>query len=88
MTSRFQGKNFDILLKGSEKKTEGMLVLVNDEASLYVLDIQGFINVNKVTELYNKLDGSSEIGKRIKEFANRDENRSEDRRKEKVESDN
>jgi hypothetical protein len=87
MTSRFQGKNFDIFLKGSEKKTEGMLVLVNDAESLYVLDIQGRINVNKVTELYNKLDGSSEIGQKIKAFANRDE-RSESRKKEKVENDN
>lgn len=88
MTSRFQGKNFDILLKGSEKKTEGMLVLVNDEQSLYVLDIQGFINVNKVTELYKKLDGSSEIGKKIKEFTNRSDDRSDSRKKEKVENDN
>ena len=88
MTSRFEGKNFDIFLKGSEKKTEGMLVLVNDAESLFVLDIQGRINVNKVTELYNKLDGSSEIGQKIKAFANRGEQGSDSRRKERQENDN
>jgi hypothetical protein len=87
MTSRFQGKNFDIFLKGSEKKTEGMLVLVNDAESLFILDIEGRINVNKVTELYNKLDSSSDIGQKIKAFSNRDE-RSESRRKERQENDN
>lgn len=87
MTARFQGKNFDIFLKGTEKKTDAMLVLVNDTESLYVLDIKGFINVNKVTELYNKLDGSSEIGQKIKAFANRDNKRS-DSQKEKSENDN
>jgi hypothetical protein len=69
MTSRYEGKNFDIFIKGTEKKTEAMLVLVNDEKSLYVLDILGSIALNRVTELYNTIDSSSDIGKRIKAFA-------------------
>jgi hypothetical protein len=69
MTSRYDGKNFDIFIKGTEKKTEAMLVLVNDEKSLYVLDILGSIALNRVTELYKTIDGSSDIGKRIKAFA-------------------
>jgi hypothetical protein len=83
MTSRFEGKNFDIFLKGSDKKTDGMLVLVNDSETLFVLDILGRINVNKVTELYNKLDESSDIGQQIKNFTERGKNR----KKEVVESD-
>jgi hypothetical protein len=69
MTSRFDGKNFDIFVKEKNKKTEGMLVLVNDSENLYVLDIVGSLALNKVTELYKTIDGSSEIGRKIKAFA-------------------
>ncbi len=70
MTSRFEGKNFDIFLKEKDGKTKGMLVLVNDTESLYVLDILGSINVSKVTQLYSTLDKSSDIGKKMHEFLN------------------
>src|SRR5688572_18146296 len=43
MTSRHQGKNFDVFIKESNQKTKGMLVLVNDSTDLYVLDIVGSI---------------------------------------------
>ena len=68
MTSRSQGKNFDIYLKESKGKTKGMLILVNDSTKLYILDILGSIPLSKVTTLYNTIDKSSEIGKRIKAF--------------------
>jgi hypothetical protein len=45
-----------------------MLVLVNDSTNLYVLDIVGRIALDKVTELYNTLDESTEVGKKIKAF--------------------
>lgn len=67
MTSRHEGKNFDVFLKGSGK-TEGMLVLINDESTLMVLDIVGSIAMDKVTTLWNTLDESADIGKRIKDF--------------------
>src|SRR5687768_12768261 len=54
MTSRFEGKNFDVLMK--EGNSKGMLVLVNDSENLFVLDIIGSIALNKVTQLYNTLD--------------------------------
>ena len=68
LTSRHQGKNFDVYMK--EGATKGMVVAVNDDENLYVLDIVGSIPLNKVTTLFNTIDESSEIGKRIKEFAN------------------
>lgn len=68
MTSRFDGKSFDIFVKEKDNKTKGMLVLVNDTESLYVLDIVGSIALNKVTELYKTIDGSSDIGKKIRAF--------------------
>ncbi len=66
MTSRIEGKNFDIFMR--DKKDKGMLVLINDEENLFVLDIVGSIALNRVTELYNTLDKSTEIGKKIKAF--------------------
>jgi hypothetical protein len=68
MTSRVDGKNFDIFVKGNDGKTDGMLVLINDSTNLYVLDIVGSIALNKVTTLYNTLEESSDIGKKIKDF--------------------
>jgi hypothetical protein len=75
MTSRYQGKNFDIFLKEKNGKTQGMLVLVNDQESLYVLDILGSININKVTDLYSTLDKSSDIGQKIRAFTEKDDNK-------------
>ena len=75
MTSRFEGKSFDIFVREQDKKTEGMLVLINDEKNLYVLDIVGSIALNKVTELYNTLDESTEIGRKIKAFSRDDEDK-------------
>jgi len=69
MTSRHQGKNFDIFTKEKDGKTNGMLVLVNDSSSLYVLDIVGRIALDKVTKLYNTIDQSSDIGKKFREVA-------------------
>ena len=69
MSSRYQGKHFDIFVKEKDKKTKGMLVLINDDKNLYVLDIVGSLALNKVTDLYNMIDKSSDIGKKIKSFA-------------------
>ena len=68
MTSRYQGKNFDVLLKDSGGKVKGTVVLVNDSTSLYVLDIVGSIAMDKVTSLYKALGESSDIGGQIEKF--------------------
>ena len=66
MTSRHDGKNFDVYMKEGDSK--GMIVAVNDSENLYVLDIVGSIPLNKVTTLFKEIDESSEIGKKIQEF--------------------
>ena len=71
MTSRYQGKNFDVFLKESGGKTKGMIVLVNDSTSLYVLDIVGSIALDKVTSLYKALGESSDIGSQIEKFTHK-----------------
>jgi hypothetical protein len=77
MTSRYKGKNFDILLKEQAGKTQGMVVLVNDSLSLFVLDIVGSIALDKVTTLYKTLDESTDISKKIKNFTDRNAKRKE-----------
>jgi len=68
MSSRHDGKNFDVFMKAGNSK--GMIVTVNDAENLYVLDIVGSIPLNKVTKLFTEIDESSEIGKRMQDFAN------------------
>lgn len=71
MTSRHEGKNFDVYIK--DGKSKGMIVTVNDDENLFVLDIVGSIPLNKVTKLFSTIDESSEIGKRIKDFTSNHE---------------
>jgi hypothetical protein len=72
MTSRHEGKQFDVYLKENQGKTEGMLVLINDAENLYVLDILGRIALDKISSLYRAIDGSTDIGSKIKAFAGGD----------------
>jgi hypothetical protein len=78
MTSRFDGRNFDIYLRERDGKTQGTVVLVNDSTDLYVLDILGSVPVAKVPQFFQKLDESSDIGKQIKNFADRVERKSKE----------
>lgn len=73
LTSRHEGKNFDVFLKEKDGKTKGMLVLINDSKNLYVLDILGRIALDKVTKLYSTLDESTDISKKIKAFTGGDD---------------
>ena len=72
MTSRHEGKHFDVYLKEKNGKTNGMLVLINDATTLYILDILGYIALDKVTSLYNTLDESADISRKIKKFTGGD----------------
>lgn len=65
MTSRFEGKSFDVFLKGDN---DGMLVLVNDKEMLYVLDIVGFIAMDKVSGLYKMLESTDDFSKMLNTF--------------------
>lgn len=77
MSTRYQGRNFDVMLKEKSGKTLGMVILVNDSSSLYVLDLVGSIALDKVTNLYKALDESTDVGQKIKNFTNRNAKRRE-----------
>ena len=72
MTSRIDGRNFDVFLKEKNGKTQGMIVTVNDSTSLWVLDIVGSIALNKIGSLFSTIDGSSDISEKIREMAKKD----------------
>lgn len=68
MTSRFDGKNFDVLLRESDGRVKGTIVLARDSANLYVLDILGRVQPDKVGALFKTINESTDIGEKIKEF--------------------
>jgi hypothetical protein len=80
MTSRHEGKSFDIFLKEKNSKTQGMLVLVNDTENLLVLDIVGSIAMNKITSLYDQMNKSTDLQKMLKSFT---DDKDDDRHKDK-----
>lgn len=71
MTSRHQGRNFDVYLKEQNNKVKGTVVLVNDSTSLYILDILGSVAMDKVTSLFKMIDESADIGEKIKDFTSK-----------------
>jgi hypothetical protein len=66
MTSRIEGKNFDVYMKDGESK--GMVVTVKDSTYLYVLDIVGSIPLNKISQVFKTIEGSGEIDKIVEKF--------------------
>ena len=85
MTSRYKGKNLDMYIKQDNGKVKGTVILVNDSSSLYVLDILGRVALDKASALFKTLDESTDIGKKIKDFASGDDDKKKDKSKEKKE---
>jgi hypothetical protein len=72
MTGRFDGRNFDVFVKEVNGSVKGTVILASDSSNLYVLDILGKVALNKATSLFNTLDSSTDIGKKIRDFATGD----------------
>ena len=68
VTSRMDGRNLDVYLRDAKGSKPGTVVLVNDSSNLHVLDIVGTIDISKAGALFQTLDGSTDIGSRIKNF--------------------
>jgi Domain of unknown function (DUF4252) len=84
VTSRMDGRNFDVYLRDAKGSKAGTVVLVNDSSSLYVLDIVGTIDVSKVGALFSTIDNNTDIGKRIRSFTNQKEDSVGKKKKSKV----
>lgn len=72
MTSRFEGRNFDIYVRESGGNVKGTVILASDSSQLIVLDILGKVAFDKVGTLFKTLDNNSDIGKKVKEFMGHD----------------
>lgn len=83
VTSRIEGRNFDVYLRDADGSKPGTVILVNDSTNLYVLDIVGTIDVSKAGALFKAMDDSSDIGKRIREFTE-DKGDNKERRRRKI----
>ena len=82
MTSRMDGRNFDVYMKDKKGSSLGTVVLVNDSTNLYVLDMIGTIDLSKAGALFSTIDQSTDIGERIRNFAehkDKKEKRKEDK---------
>lgn len=84
VTSRMDGRNFDIYLRDAKGTKPGTVVLVNDSSSLYVLDIVGTIDVSKAGALFSAIDNNTDIGKRIRGFTDQKPDTSRQKRRRKV----
>jgi len=69
VTSRFDGRTFDIYMNDKRGSATGTIMLVNDTNSLFILDMIGTIDPSKAGALFSALDGSTDIGQKIKEFS-------------------
>lgn len=68
VTSRVEGRTFDVYIREDKGRVMGTVILVSDSTNLYVLDILGRVAIHQASALFNTLDESSDIGKKIKDF--------------------
>ncbi len=80
MTSRFQGKYFDVYIRQHDGRVKGTVIMASDSANLYVLDIIGRVALDKATSLFSTLNQSTDIGQRMKDFVSSDNKSKEKKR--------
>jgi hypothetical protein len=77
MNGRYDGRNFGVYIKEKGGDIKGTVILASDSASLMVLDILGKIALDKAPDLFKAIDGSTDIGKKIKSFVEKDEKKND-----------
>jgi hypothetical protein len=86
MNSRFDGRSFNVYLREKDGNVKGTIILASDSTSLYVLDILGKVALNKAPALFRTIDGSTDIGKKIKDFTGKNDKKEEGKPEEKSNS--
>lgn len=72
MTSRLQGRNFNVYIRESGGEVKGTVILASDSSSLIILDILGKVALEKSTALFKMIDNNTDIGSKIKSFTEGD----------------
>lgn len=75
MTGRYDGRNFDVYLREKNGGIKGTVILATDSTSVIVLDILGKIALNRAPDLFKVIDGSTDIGGKIKNFISKDDDK-------------
>lgn len=75
MAGRYDGRNFNVYLKEKNGDIKGTVILATDSTSVIVLDILGKIALNKAPDLFKAIDGSTDIGGKIKDFISKDDDK-------------
>ncbi|MBS1505689.1 MAG: DUF4252 domain-containing protein [Bacteroidetes bacterium] len=88
MTSRFQGRNFNVYIKEKDGRVKGTVILASDSSNLYVLDILGRVGLDKASSLFNALNQSGDIGQRVKDFVGKDDKKKDGKKKGQKKEDN
>ena len=86
MTGRYDGRNFDVYLKEKNGDIKGTVILATDSTSVIVLDILGKIALNKAPDLFKLINGSTDIGGKIKNFITKDDDKDNQDKDEKKKS--
>jgi hypothetical protein len=72
MSSRLDGRNFEVYVRESNGDVKGTVILASDSSQLFVLDILGKVAMDKIPAFFKSLDENSDIGKKVKDFMNID----------------
>lgn len=72
MTTRYEGKNLNAYIKEKNGDTKGVIITADDGQNVLVMDIVGKVALNKITSLFSTVDGSSDIGQKIKGLMNKE----------------
>lgn len=73
MNTRYDNKSFNAYIKEKNGDTKGVVVTVDDGENVYVMDIVGKVALNKITSLFSSLNNNSDIGLKIKDMMNKEE---------------
>lgn len=71
MTSRYEGKSFNVYVKEKNGETIGMVLTVNDSTDVYVMDIVGKVALNKIVSLFKALEANTDVQEQIKNVVNK-----------------
>lgn len=82
MTSRLNGRNFNVYIKEKNGSVKGTVILASDSSSLMVLDVLGKVALEKATSLFQTINGSTDIGAKIKSFTEGDSKKKKSQKEE------